>query len=116
MGWLETRTVPVLFAVATLLPIAALCWLLDREDVDGPVNLTSPVPVTNRTFTSTLARALHRPAWLAIPGSVLVLALGDLAREALLSSTRAIPGRLQQLGYRFTDPDLGPALERMLHH
>ena len=27
MRWLETRKVPVLFAVATLLPIAALCWL-----------------------------------------------------------------------------------------
>lgn len=27
MGWLETRRIPVLFAVATLLPIAALCWL-----------------------------------------------------------------------------------------
>jgi signal transduction histidine kinase len=27
VGWLETRRIPVLFAVATLLPIAALCWL-----------------------------------------------------------------------------------------
>jgi len=27
VGWLETRRIPVLFAIATLLPIAALCWL-----------------------------------------------------------------------------------------
>lgn len=91
-------------------------YLLVHPDVSGPVNATSPVPVTNREFTSTLARVLRRPAWLAIPRPVLTLTLGDLAREALLSSTRAFPERLEQLGYRFADPELRPALDRMLHH
>jgi uncharacterized protein (TIGR01777 family) len=93
--------------------VAAIRFLLEH-DVHGSVNVTAPVPVTNREFTSTLAAALHRPALMAIPRVVLELVLGDLAREALLFSTRAIPGRLSELGFRFQDPELGPALETLL--
>ena len=93
--------------------IAAIRFLL-AHDVNGGINVTAPSPVTNREFTRSLAARLHRPALMAIPRIVLELALGDLAREALLSSTRAIPDRLRGLGFRFQDPDLGPALENVL--
>ena len=93
--------------------VAAIRFLLDQE-VGGALNVTAPAPVTNREFTRVLAQALHRPALMAIPRFVLELVLGDLAREALLSSTRAIPGRLQELGFRFQDSTLKPALENLL--
>jgi uncharacterized protein (TIGR01777 family) len=96
--------------------VAVIRFLLERADVAGAVNVTSPEPVTNREFTETLARVLHRPAGLAIPAPVLTLLLGDLAREALLSSTRALPARLEDLGFRFSHPALEPALRQVLGH
>ena len=93
--------------------VAAIRFLLE-QDIEGAVNVTAPAPATNREFTRSLAAALHRPAVMAIPRIVLELILGELAREALLSSTRAIPARLHDLGFRFQDPDLGPALETVL--
>jgi hypothetical protein len=95
--------------------IGIIRFLLEQREAHGPLNATSPAPVTNAEFTSALARALHRPAWMVIPRFLLELVLGDLARETLLESTRAVPSRLTALGYRFQDPELQPALDRMLN-
>jgi hypothetical protein len=82
--------------------IRTIRFLLTAEGVSGPVNGVGPEPVTNRQFTETLARVLHRPAVLPAPAFALKLALGaDMARELLLSGQRAIPQRLQQAGFRF---------------
>ena len=48
----------------------------------GPYNLTIPEPTTNAEFTDALARALHRPWFLAAPEVVLRTALGELAEQA----------------------------------
>lgn len=76
----------------------------------GAVNLVAPAPVTNAEFTQTLAKALHRPAVLPVPAVALRLALGQLADEALLSSTRAVPERLLRAGFKFEHPTLESAL------
>ncbi|HEX3622870.1 MAG TPA: TIGR01777 family oxidoreductase, partial [Acidimicrobiales bacterium] len=47
--------------------IAAIQHLLTADDLAGPVNSTSPEPVTNATFTATLAGVLKRPAVLPVP-------------------------------------------------
>jgi uncharacterized protein (TIGR01777 family) len=75
----------------------------------GPVNATAPEPVRNAELTRELARAVHRPAWFAVPGPVLRLALGELAEE-LLGSRRAVPQRALAAGFRFAYPTLGEAL------
>ncbi len=81
----------------------------------GPVNLTAPAPVTNAEFTRALAAALHRPAVAAVPRFALRLALGgEMADDMVLASQRVHPTRLQGSGYRFTDPDLAPALVQLL--
>ena len=61
----------------------AISFLLDRPDIAGPVNLTTPNPVTNARFTSALAAALGRPALLRVPASALTIALGEAAGEIL---------------------------------
>src|ERR1035438_7707379 len=95
--------------------VAAADWtriarfLLDNQEVSGPVNLTSPNPVTNAAFTSALAAVLHRPAVLSVPSPVLTLALGGVTSD-LLSSARVLPRRLSDAGFEFSFPDLAGAL------
>jgi uncharacterized protein (TIGR01777 family) len=90
--------------------VAAMRFLLTADEVAGPVNLTSPQPVTNREFTAQLARAVHRPAVLPVPGAALRAALGQFATEAVLGGHRVLPARLQSAGYVFADPTLSAAL------
>ena len=84
------------------------------DDVSGPVNLVAPAPVTNAEFTQTLARLLRRPAFLPVPAVALRIVVGRLADEALLASTRVLPGRLLEQGYAFHHPTLHEALQNVL--
>jgi uncharacterized protein (TIGR01777 family) len=88
-------------------------FLLDRDDLAGPVNMVGPEPVTNATFTQALGRALHRPALLQVPGIALQIALGEFAHEALRSQ-RVLPGVLQRAGFPFSQPTLEVALQAAL--
>ncbi len=93
--------------------VAALLFLIDG-DLDGPVDLTAPEPVTNTVYTQTLGQALHRPALLVVPAAALRLALGGFADEAALISNRVLPTRLVKAGFRFRHPDLASALADIL--
>jgi len=93
---------------------AAIGFALGHESMRGPVLAVAPNPVTNREFTRALGRALHRPTWFPMPAFALRLLFGVMADELLLASQRAMPQRLLAAGFRFAQPQLGPALERML--
>lgn len=81
--------------------VRAIVHLLTSE-LDGPVNLTGPAPVTNRDFTKALGSALRRPTVLWIPGFVLKLVLGsELANALVLDSARVLPARLLADGFEF---------------
>jgi uncharacterized protein len=90
--------------------VAAIRFLLNHGDLSGPVNLTSPDPVTNSAFTATLERTLHRPymPWLRAAW-LLRAALGEGIGEVLINA-RVTPSRLQEAGYRFRSPTLPEAL------
>lgn len=93
---------------------AVLARALFDERVAGPLNAVPPQPVDNATFARTLGRVLGRPALMPVPALALRLAMGRLADEAVLASTRALPKRLQELGHRFRHPDLDAALRHVL--
>lgn len=84
------------------------------EALRGPVNAVAPTPVTNREFTRTLARAVHRPALLPIPGFAARILFGEMADALLLSSTRAEPARLLASGYVFRHATLADAIAAAL--
>ncbi len=90
--------------------VAAALFVLDAPSVGGAVNLTSPRPVTNAEFTRALARRLRRPAIFAVPAFALSIALGTMADEALLSSTRAHPRKLLDAGFPFRHASIDDAL------
>jgi uncharacterized protein (TIGR01777 family) len=88
---------------------AIVSFLLAHPEITGPVNLTTPHPVTNAEFTSALAAAVHRPGLLFLPEPALKLALGGVSSD-ILASARVMPRRLEAAGYRFRFPDLPAAL------
>lgn len=92
----------------------AIIHLLAHEESSGIYNLVQPEPVTNDTFTRTLASLLKRPALIPAPALLLRLLLGEMADGLLLSSTRAYPTRLINEGFTFTYPDLNSALRFLL--
>jgi len=89
--------------------LGAMRFLLDRDDLAGPVNLTAPVPASNAELTRALAAALHRPAVIQVPSGLVRLALGELSTE-LLGSIRAVPTRLEAAGLTFRHAMIGPAI------
>ena len=95
--------------------IAAIVFALSNEKLAGPVNFSSPNPVPNKDFASTLARTLHRPAFATVPAFALRAVLGrQAADELLLGSTRVSKSKLTDAGFQFTSPDLKSALQRVL--
>lgn len=94
--------------------VGAIVHLL-RSDVRGPVNLTAPAPVTQADFAHTLARVLHRPAFLPIPRFAPKLLLGDeLATNLLFTGQKVLPTVLSASGYTFEHPELDGALRAVL--
>jgi len=91
----------------------AIRFLAETDAARGPFNLSAPSPATNRGFTQAAARVLRRPAFLPAPGFALHLVLGEMA-AMVLEGQRAVPKRLQELGYAFRFPELEPALRDLL--
>jgi uncharacterized protein (TIGR01777 family) len=82
--------------------------------LSGPINLVTPNPVRNAEFTSILASLLRRPAFFHVPAFLPRLALGEMAEETLLSSTRVQPEKLLAGGYTFRFAELRAALEDLV--
>jgi uncharacterized protein (TIGR01777 family) len=86
-------------------------WAMTSSQVSGPLNVTSPGPVTNAEFTGALAAALHRPALFPVPAFALRGMLGrEMANALLLEGQRALPAKAQALGFRFRYPAVDAAL------
>ena len=91
----------------------ALVQVMEDERAAGAVNLTAPTPITNGELSRTLGRVLHRPAVVPVPSLALKLLYGEMSSIVLMGQ-RAVPTRLQELGYRFLHPDLEEALRDVL--
>lgn len=91
--------------------VQAIIWLIERDDVEGVVNLAAPGPLPYAEFMRTL-----RAAW-GIPFGLLatkwMLGIGTFflrtESELVLKSRRVIPGRLSQLGFGFQFPNWADA-------
>jgi len=93
--------------------IGIMVRAMNDERLQGPVNCTAPQPVTNNAFTRALATAVHRPAVLHVPEFLLKIILGEFA-TVLLASQRVLPESLQNIGFRFTYPDIDSALTDLI--
>ncbi|HTU31367.1 MAG TPA: TIGR01777 family oxidoreductase [Solirubrobacteraceae bacterium] len=93
--------------------VGGLLHCLDHVDATGAANLTAPDPVTNKRLSSALGSVLKRPAVLPVPGFAVSLLYGQMA-ELVTGGQRAVPARLQALGYGFTQTDIEDALADVL--
>ena len=93
--------------------VAMLLGLLRNEHARGPYNMTAPQPASNREFTATLAKVLHRPAPFIMPALFLKLVMGERAC-LLLEGQKVMPQNIESAGYRFAFANLADALKDLL--
>jgi uncharacterized protein (TIGR01777 family) len=94
--------------------VRAIVFCLEKK-ISGPVNLTSPNPVTNQEFTAALARAMNRPALFPAPAIALKIALGGFSSE-VLGSKKVMPSALTEAGFKWDYPHISPALQALVEH
>jgi uncharacterized protein len=94
--------------------VLLVLWALDSTQSSGTYNATSPQPVTNAEFSTTLGRVLGRPAVIPIPKLAIKLRFGNELGEVVASGQRAVPRRALDAGFEFAHPELEPALRDLL--
>ncbi|WP_102798469.1 TIGR01777 family oxidoreductase [Bowmanella denitrificans] len=93
--------------------VAAMRFLLETPDCQGPYNLCAPNPVTNTEFSQTLAKTLGRPCLFPMPAFVLRGLFGEMS-DLLLYGQRVIPKRLEEAGFHFQFQQLDKALLNLI--
>jgi uncharacterized protein (TIGR01777 family) len=89
--------------------ISALLLCIDDETLPSKVNLCAPDAVSNAQASEAIAKAVHRPNWLPVPGFALKALFGEGA-EPILTGLYPVPRALLEGGFRFTYPELPGAL------
>lgn len=94
----------------SLIPLAELLnifdFVINNRAVSGALNAVLPKPLTNEEFTKRFAGAFERPALFPVPASIVKFVFGEMGRELLLASVRAVPRRLEEAGYVFSQKEL----------
>jgi uncharacterized protein (TIGR01777 family) len=93
--------------------VAAILHIIDIKSLSGPINITSPNPVSNEVFSKSLATALNRPCIFNTPPVLLKLMFGEMA-DLLLFGQNVIPQKLITSGFRFKHADLASAFKDLL--
>lgn len=94
--------------------VKAILFLIEREDLSGIFNLTAPHQLIQKDFFHILGKIMKRPSWFPVPGFVLRLIFGEMAKDTLLSGQRVAPRRLLEAGYRFLYPQAELAIKEIL--
>ncbi|MEE1821944.1 TIGR01777 family oxidoreductase [Streptomyces sp. BE20] len=95
MSWIHDRDL-----------VRAVRFLIERDDLEGPVNLAAPAPLSQRAFMRALRRAKGVP--IGLPATRWMAEVGAFAlrsdTELLLKSRAVVPGRLLDAGFGFEHP------------
>lgn len=94
--------------------VRAIVFSMVTPSISGPVNLSCPEPLRNEEFHENLSHYLGRPSFLRVPEQPLRLLGGQLAREVILASQRAVPHKLLAEGFLFTAPTAFEILGQVL--
>jgi uncharacterized protein (TIGR01777 family) len=94
----------------------AVEFIIDQEDLDGPINVAAPNPLPNREFMEALRDAWGMPNGLPIPAFAIEIGAFFLRTESelVLKSRRVVPGRLLCTGFEFQFPHWPEAAEDLV--
>lgn len=91
--------------------ISVINYAIENESLRGAINSVSPNPVTNEQFTKILGEVLYRPTILPLPEFAVSMVFGEMGDALLLASTKVLPKRLEDAGFKFEFPELKGAIE-----
>lgn len=94
--------------------VGAIQHALMTDSLSGPVNAVAPNPVIFAEFAKTFGKVLRRPTIFPMPAFAARLALGQMADDLILASTRVEPTKLRESRYEFRQPTLEKALRHLL--
>ncbi len=94
--------------------VRGIDFVIEHEELSGPINFVSPGAVSNLEFTKTLASVLQKPAPMPIPKFAISMLFGS-GGEVFLASAHVHPERLLKSGFQFQYPNLEETLKKYLH-
>mgnify|MGYP001627823938 CR=1 FL=1 len=103
-----------MYSWVSLVDVSRAIRYLMKQPLNGPVNITSKNPVTNQTFSKSLASQLSRPTFIPMPEWMARLIFKDLADELLLADACVLPAKLQSAGFSFQHEHINQGLEAAL--
>ena len=93
--------------------VRAIQFLIDNEQAEGAFNLAAPNPVRNSEMAKAVGAVKGRPAFMPAPGFAINMVFGEMG-TVVLDGQRAVPQRLQELGFEFKYNTIEPALRDLL--
>lgn len=93
--------------------VRAIRFLIEQDTAVGFYNLCTPNPLKNKEFAKAIGKVLNRPSFMPAPAFALKLALGEVA-AIVLHGRRAVPQKLEDVGFTFSYPQLEEALTDLL--
>ncbi|MFK8041470.1 TIGR01777 family oxidoreductase [Congregibacter sp.] len=90
--------------------VSAFCFALENDQLDGPVNVTAPEPVSSRGFCFAMRKVHRTLVAIPMPGFVMRAMVGEMADELLLTGQRVLPAALMSVGFSFSCPSIDDAL------
>lgn len=93
--------------------IQLILFILDNEDISGPINGSSPDPVTNDAFGRAIGKAMGRPHWFPVPAALMRVLFGEMS-TLLLDGQRALPRKALEHGFTFKYPTVDAAMNELV--
>ena len=93
--------------------MAGVLFVLEHQQVSGPLNFCAPNPVRNRELTRALGEVLGRPSFMPAPAFLIRLATGEFG-DVFLGSQRTLPDKLLNQGFSFQYPEIKGAIEAII--
>ncbi len=90
-----------------------IAFVLENEHIEGPINVTSPTPITMKEFGQIISKVMKRPYWIPVPSFILKCVLGEMS-TLVLEGQQAIPEKACKHGFTFSYPHLEEALSIIL--
>ncbi|MCM3006980.1 TIGR01777 family oxidoreductase [Priestia koreensis] len=90
-----------------------LAFAIEHEDIEGPLNVTTPHPIRMKEMGKAISQAIHRPHWLPAPSFALKIVLGDMSLM-VLEGQKVIPQKLGEHHYNFAYNNIDEALKDLL--